>query len=54
MLQNGVPIQSIDDAKRGRGDVVDTLGRVLFRDTLHGWLWCGEHRGVSDALRVMR
>lgn len=53
MYQLGRPIQSIDDAKRGRGDVTDSFGRVLFRDTLHGWLWCGDHVPVADALRVM-
>ena len=41
-----------DGAKKGRGDVVDSLGRVLFRDTLHGWLFVGQHRPVVDALRV--
>lgn len=53
MFQNGKPLQSIDDAKKGRGDVVDSLGRVIYRDTLHGWLFVGQHRPVVDALRVM-
>lgn len=42
MFQNGRPLQSIDDS----------LGRVIYRDMLHGWLFVGQHRPVVDALRV--
>ena len=52
LFQLGKPIQSIDDAVRGRGDVTDSFGRVLFKETPWGWLFVGEHRPVSDVLTV--
>lgn len=38
MLQKGRPV-TLDTAVLSDGDITDTLGRVLFRATIHGWLW---------------
>jgi hypothetical protein len=51
MYQRSRIINSLDEARLRDGDVTDSLGRVLYRATLHGWLWCGTHRPIADAGR---
>lgn len=41
MMQRGVPLRSVDDARLADGDVTDTQGRVLYRATPLRWVWCG-------------
>ena len=40
MMQRGVPLRSVDDARLADGDVTDTQGRVLYRATPLRWVWC--------------